>query len=221
MKIKAETELKNVQDTVIAPSNVQDAVIPPSNIQDTVIAPSVGILSAEKLVEDIQQYITEAEETQLERSTKIAMDESMSKEQKRLKMADIWAEKYSVQAILNNLKSIATFNGRQYELPKRQVATRTPGTSVGSTAHTGRFQIGDLLHYLQDGTASETYEVVETGLKNVQGIVITSSKATLQAKLALMGKTEQEFRTEYFTGNGREFKGFPGLSDPHWVKIIN
>jgi hypothetical protein len=37
----------------------------------------------------------------------------------------------------------------------------------------------------------------------------------------MMGKTEQEFRAEYLAGNGKEFKGFPGLSDPHWVKIIN
>jgi hypothetical protein len=181
------------------------------------------VLSAEKLVEDIRQYITEAEETQLERSTMVAMDESMSKEQKRLKMIDIWAEKYSVQAILNNLKPIVTFNGNQYELPKRsnQATTRTPGTSIGSTAYAGRFQIGDLLHYVQDGTASAVYEVVETGLKDFQGAVVAPSKATLECKLALMGKSEETFREEYLAGNGREFKGFPGLSDPHWVKIIS
>jgi hypothetical protein len=179
------------------------------------------VLSAEKLAEDIQQYITEAEETQLERSTTVAMDMNMSKEDKRLKMIDIWAEKYSVQAILNNLKSIVIFNGRQYELPKKQVTTRTPGTSTGSTAYTSRFQVGDSVHYVQEGTASAVYEVVETGLKDFQGAMVAPSRATLECKLALMGKTEQEFREEYLTGNGREFKGFPGLSDPHWVKIIN
>jgi len=174
------------------------------------------ILSAEQLLLDINAWIEIAKDTQLERSTAIAMNADMPKEEKQAKMQAIWSEKYDANAVLNSLKMVVTFEGNQYEMPRKQTATRTGSTSTKP----GRFAIGDIVHYTQDSTTSEEYEVTESGLKNSAGEIIAPSKATLLHKLSLMGKTEEQFRADYLAENGREFKGYPGLSDAHWSKVL-
>lgn len=178
------------------------------------------IKTAEQLIADVTAYIEMAKESQVDRLTAIAMNESLTKLEKQVEMTKIATEKFDAQAIISNLKAVVTFEGSTYELPKRPVATKTvPTNTAGKPSHS--FQDGDRVKYVNNGIESAIYTIKGGKLVDESGAEFFPKQISDEVVATVNGMSLADYKTWHLAEHGRAFTGVAGLSDTkHWVKVL-
>lgn len=176
------------------------------------------ILTSEQLAIDIQAWIQTAQDSQVERLSEIAINPDMDKDAKRIKMLEIASEKYTVEAVMNQLKPVVTFEGQTYELPRRIPVVKAPST--GSTGTKVNLPEGTKVKYIYNDFESDIFTVQDGKLVDKDGVPHVANTISTQVIAESKGLTVDEFKAWYEKENGRKFTGVAGLSDEkHWVRI--
>ena len=174
--------------------------------------------TAIELKADIEKYIAEAQASQMTRLAEVH-NLDIPDEEKRSKALSILSEKYSVEAIVSNLKHCVQFNDELYEIPAT-IKRSTKSGGIGSTGKSGyAWKPGDKIKIVSLGQESEPYEVTEDlQVKNSAGEVLKASEAALLFKCEAKNMTVEQFNADFELRNGTKFQGYPGLSAAWWHK---
>jgi hypothetical protein len=174
------------------------------------------ILTAEQLLTDIQAWIESAKDSQVERLTELATDPDMTREQKSAKMLEIASEKYTVEAIINQLKPVVSFEGNTYELPRRVPTAKSTGTTGTKTL----LPEGTRLQYKYGESVSAIYHIQNGELVDPDGVKAVANTISTQVIAESKGMSVDEYKAWYEKENGRKFTGVAGLSDEkHWLRL--
>lgn len=180
------------------------------------------IKSASELEAAIEAQVQQSIASKDARVQAAAVDTNLSPSERTAKITQIIDERVNTATVREQCKIVVIFNDEYYEYVPKVQPQRPLSAIVGTTAKPLRFAVGDKIQFVDDGARSPVYEIRTNGrlvADDGDGAEITASQAVLLFKCEQQNVSITDFKDQYYIKHGVEFKGYPGLSHPKWMKV--